>query len=220
MLLTKEDKDFIKEKYSWLTICWDNLLKWVINFSASYDEVKKIFTINWGWENLLKWKYEIEVRFFQNKFPEVFEINWNLKRGMNFHIYEDWKFCLTHTLYENKYKNKTFQFIIEELIIPFLYNQSYNIKHWKFLWEYWHWIEWTFEYMTNNNISKNDYLLWLSLFKKELGKLSIKEIKNIFYSNNKMEDILNNLKFSSKAKKWFKKLKSYVLKHTKLFTKI
>lgn len=217
MLLTKEDKDFIKEKYSWLTICWDNLLKWVICFSASYNIKNRVFTVNWEWENLLKWKYEIEIKFFQNKFPEVFEINWDLKRWMNFHIYENWKFCLTHTLYEKKYKNKNFQFILEELIIPFLYNQSYNNKYWKFLWEYWHAFEWDFEVIFDNEISKDDYIEILNKIKKY-----IETNKKLFlYSKDERDRLINILKLQSKkSKNWFIKFIDFFKRHTNLFTKI
>lgn len=217
MLLNKKDKDFINEKYPWLTIYWDNLLKWVISFSASYNKIKKIFTINDMWDNLLKCKYEIKIDFFPNKFPEVFEINWDLKRWIDSHIYDDWRFCLTHTLYEKKYKNKDFQFVLEELIIPFLYNQTYNIKHWKFLWEYWHWNEWTFEYIAENNLSKNYYLIIL----KDLKKYIDKNKKLFLYSENertRLIDILN-LK-SKKSKLWFTKFIEYLRKNTGLFTKI
>lgn len=216
MLLTNEDKDFIKEKYSWLTIYWDYSLKWVISFSVSYNEVKKIFTINGKWNNLLKWKYEININFFPNKFPEIYEINWDFERWINSHIYEDWKFCLTHTLYEEKYKNKDFKFILEELIIPFLYNQTYNIEHWKFLWEYWHWIEWTFEYVAENNLSKREYLIILKDLKKYIGKNK----KLFLYSKNERTRLIDLLKLQSKKSKiWFMKFIDFLKRHTNLFNK-
>jgi hypothetical protein len=217
MLLTKEDKRFINEKYPWLTIYWDDLLKWVISFSASYNSLNKIFTINWEWENLLNWKYEIEIKFISNKFPEVFEINWDLKRWIDFHIYPDWKFCLTHTLFENKYKNKDFQFILEELIIPFLYNQTYNIKNWKFLWEYWHNFEWDFEFIFDNKVSKDENIEILKKLKKYLWKNK----KLFLYSEKEREKIIESLKLNSKRSiEWFYKFIEYLKRNTNLFTKI
>lgn len=217
MLLTKKDKDFIEENYPWLVIYWDNLLKWVISFSASYDNAKKVLTINEGWEKFLRWKYEIEVKLYNEKFPEIFEINWDLKRWLDFHIYWDWKFCLTHTLYENKYKNKDFQFIIEELIIPFLYNQTYNIKYWKFLWEYWHSFEWDFEFIFDNQISKNYYIKILTKLKKYIER----NMKLFLYSENERKRLIELLKLkSNKSKKWFIKFIDFLKRNTNLFYKI
>lgn len=217
MLLTKKDKDFIKENYSGLVVYWNNLLKWVLSFCASYDSIKKILVLNKEWENFLKWKYEIEIKLHNDNFPEVFEINWDLKRWEDFHIYWDWKFCLTHTLYEKKYKNKDLQFIIEELVIPFLYNQAYNITHWKFLWEYWHNFEWDFEFIFDNQIWKNDYIDILWKIKKYIDKNK----KLFLYSEIERKRLIDALRLQSKnSKKWFIKFVDFFKRNTNLFTKI
>jgi len=136
----------------------DNIIEWVISFSAKYDTRSNELLIDNNSEESLIWKFKIRINLFSDKFPEVREINGDLERQLDLHIYPDWKFCLTHTLFERKYKYEWIKNIIEEFIIPFLYNQLYNHINWEFLWEYWHDHEWTFECINDWEINHNDYL--------------------------------------------------------------
>lgn len=216
MLLNEIDCRFIEENYLWFTIEGTDKIKWVVKVCASYDTKSKRIILNQKWENYLEWKFTLEIFFTKNNFPKVVETQGRLKRGTDYHIYSDWSFCIAHPLFEKKYKNKSFKFIIEHFIIPFLYNQMFYEKNWRFLWEYWHWLEGSLEYINDNSVSKEDYLLILRSFKNRLSKLSLQEFKKIFYSNK----FIDTIKLSPSAKRWFLKLKNYTLNHRKLFTKI
>jgi len=217
MLLTNKDIIFINKNYPWLTIYWDDLVRWFIKFSANYNFRTKKLILNEIWENFLEWKYEIKIILDKQKFPQVYELNWDLKRWIEFHIYFDWKFCLINKLFEEKLKNNNLQFILEELIIPFLYNQEYKKTYWNFLWEYWHGIEWTFEYIAENNISTEDYLITL----KEIKSFINKNLKLFTFSEFERKRLITilNLK-SKKSKSGLKKFSLYFKRHTNLFTKI
>ena len=217
MLLTSKDKDFIVQNYPSLVIKSDNLVEWFIFFDAYYDTRIKKLILNWGWGNYMHVRYKIKIEFLENRFPKVFEINWDLKRGFDYHVYDNWGFCLTHTLFEKRYKNKDFWFILKTFIIPFLYNQKHNEEKGAFLWEYWHFFKWTFEYLNENILSKDDYLDVLKSIKTSLWG----DKKAFLYSDKEKERLINILKLeSSESKYWFEKFTKYVKKNIKLFTKI
>ncbi len=217
MLLTNEDRRFIIKYYPWLIIQSEELIEWFLSFKGFYNEKNNILISNEIWRNYLEYNYKIKIKLHKHKFPEVFELSWDLKRWIDFHIYSDWRFCLTHTLYEKKYKNKNFQFILEQLIIPFLYNQTFNIKNWHFLWEYWHEFEWDFEFIFDNKVSKNDNMEIL----KKIIPLIWRNKKLLLYSENERERLIKLLKLNSnKSIKWFYKFIEYLKRNTNLFTKI
>ncbi len=217
MLLNDKDKEYIKDNYSWLVIISDIFVEWVIRVNASYDNKFKKLILGKVWDNYIDKKYKISIKLFKNEFPSVYEVNWDLKRGTKYHIYDDWRFCITHTLFEKKYKNKNLKYIIENFIIPFLYNQGYYEKKWEYLWEYWHNFEWTFEYIFDNTISKEDYISVLQSI-----KIYIEKKKKIFiFSELERDKLINDLELkSTKSKKGVEKFIIYLRNHTNLFTKI
>ena len=205
MLLTNNDREFLRKEYPWMTEISDNVIEWVISFSAKYDSRSNQLLIDNTSEEALRWKFKIRINFFPHKFPEVREINGDLKRWLDFHIYEDGRFCLTHTIFERKYRNIDVKQIMEEFVIPFLYNQIYNQIHSKadteFLWEYSHGHQWTFECIQDGGLWIADYKLVMEIITPYLPKDNI----NLFLYSEKERDRLKGILGlkTSKSRKWF-----------------
>lgn len=218
MLLTSKDKEYIINNYPLWKITSDNIIEWILRINASYDEKSKKLLLNEKSNNFIDKSYKIKIELDNNKFPEVYEIWLDLQRWLDYHIYPNWKLCLTYTLFEDKYKNKDFEYLLKHFIIPFLYNQSYFIDNWKWiLWEYWHWFEWTFEFVLENNIWKDDYKLILKSIKQYIKN----NLKLFLYSNIEQKNLIKLLNLESKKSiKGFYSFIDYLKKHTNLFTKI